>query len=163
MPFKKIFIHAVWATHRRKPFLNTRELRKIVWDHIRSNARTKQIYLHAVGGYVDHCHCLISMEAAQRLSDIVKLIKGESSHWINEQRLCGEPFRWQESFAAFSVSPWNRRIVTRYIARQEIHHGRNSLIDYIEDPNLLAADLNPPQGDDLNPPQGDDLNPPEGE
>jgi putative transposase len=74
------------------------------------------------------------------------MIKGESSFWINENRLCRQLFSWQESYAAFSVTPWHHRRVSRYIYKQESHHGGNRVVPYIEGLENLAADLNPPQG-----------------
>jgi len=64
MPKVKIYIHAVWSTKERFPFLSTLELRKIMWDHIKCNAKKKDIYLDVVNGYAEHCHCLISLGVA---------------------------------------------------------------------------------------------------
>ena len=43
MPFIKIYIHLVWSTKNRKPFLNTIESRKLVWNNIKENAKEKNI------------------------------------------------------------------------------------------------------------------------
>lgn len=44
MPFIKIWIHAVWSTYNREPFLNE-EVRPKVFEHIKENAKSKGIYL----------------------------------------------------------------------------------------------------------------------
>jgi REP element-mobilizing transposase RayT len=46
----------------------------------------KEIFLDTINGYNDHIHCLLSMSSTQTASGIVKLLKGASSRWINEQR-----------------------------------------------------------------------------
>nr|WP_245574891.1 transposase [Aequorivita capsosiphonis] len=42
--------------------------------------KRKNIWLDSVGGYSDHAHCLISLGRNQSMSEVVQLIKGESSH-----------------------------------------------------------------------------------
>ena len=56
MPFVKVYIHFVWSTKNRYPFLDSKQLRLKVWNHIRENARGKNIFIDFVNGYSDHCH-----------------------------------------------------------------------------------------------------------
>ena len=49
-------------------------------------------------------------------------IKGESSHWLNEQKLLKAKFNWQRGFSVFSVSESNVKKVRNYIKNQEEHH-----------------------------------------
>jgi REP element-mobilizing transposase RayT len=93
-----------------------------MWTHIRENAPRKSIQVDFIGGYHDHCHCLISLGADQKMSDIMRLIKGESAFWINQQRLIGGKFAWQEEYYACSVSPRGVNSVREYIRNQEEHH-----------------------------------------
>src|SRR6267378_848593 len=86
MPFVKVWIHFVWSTKNREPFL-TDGIRQKVFQHVRENASEKEIYLDTIGGYVDHVHCLISLGTDQTIEKIMQLIKGESSFWINKNRL----------------------------------------------------------------------------
>ena len=67
MPFTKVYIHFVWSTKGRFPFLNSADLRKKVWNHIRENATSKGIFLDFVSGYDDHCHCLVSLGIDQTI------------------------------------------------------------------------------------------------
>ena len=79
MPYIKVYIHFVWSTKNRYPFLSTIEARQLVWKHIKDNANSKGIYIDYVNGFEDHCHCLISMGFNQNIEKIMQLIKGESS------------------------------------------------------------------------------------
>ena len=63
------------------------------------------------------------MPAALPLAKAVQELKGNSSRWLNE-RVSG--FAWQEGYAAFSVSPSNKRAVISYIANQARHHEERS-------------------------------------
>jgi REP element-mobilizing transposase RayT len=122
MPFIKINIHFVWSTKEREPFLTTQEIRQIVWQHIRENAKLKGIYIDVVNGYSDHCHSLVSLGIDQTISKIMQLIKGESSFWINRQNLCNKKFEWQDEYFAVSVSESMLGRVRNYILNQEEHH-----------------------------------------
>ena len=58
MSFVKVWIHFVWATKNRAPLLSN-SIRPKVFQHIRENAKLKEIHLDFIGGYTDHVHCLI--------------------------------------------------------------------------------------------------------
>ena len=122
MPFVQVYIHFVWSTKNRTPFLNTSDLRKTFWEHIKDNAKKKQIFIDTINGYHDHCHTLISLGIDQTISKIMQLVKGESSFWINKNKLCKQKFEWQDEYFAVSVSPSNIQAVRDYIKGQEQHH-----------------------------------------
>ncbi len=121
MPYLKIWIHLVWATKRRQPLL-TSDIRLTVFNHIQENAKLKNIHLDFINGFSDHVHCLISMSAKQNIAEIIQLIKGESSYWINKSNLTKTRFEWQDDYYAVSVSHSAVNKVRDYIKNQEIHH-----------------------------------------
>ena len=126
MSFIKVYIHFVWSTKNRYPYLNSKELRSKVWSHIRENAQEKGIFVDFVNGYSDHCHCLVSMGVDQTIQKVIQLIKGESSFWINKNKLTTEKFEWQDEYFAVSVSESGIDRVRDYIKRQEEHHSRKT-------------------------------------
>ena len=126
MPFIKVYIHFVWSTKNRYPFLDTKEKRQAVWHHIKENAHKKGIFIDFVNGHADHCHCLVSLGADQTIQKIVQLIKGESSYWINKQGIVKGRFEWQDEYFAVSVSESMIEIVRDYIRNQEEHHQKKT-------------------------------------
>jgi REP element-mobilizing transposase RayT len=122
MPFTTVYIHFVWSTKDRQPFLDSPELRRKVWDHIKENAKQKGIFIDTINGYEEHCHCLVSLGIEQTMSKIMQLIKGESSFWINKNHLCKRKFEWQDEYFASSVSQSMLGRVRNYIRNQEEHH-----------------------------------------
>ena len=126
MPFIKIYIHLVWSTKNRYPFLKTKEIRQMLWQHIKQNAQDKGIFIDFINGYEDHCHCLISLNGDQSIQKIVQLTKGESSYWVNKQNLCPEKFEWQDEYFAVSVSESIIDKVREYIKNQEEHHSKKT-------------------------------------
>lgn len=133
MPFVKVYIHFVWSTKNRHPFLSTHDLRKTMWQHIHENARKKDIYIDFISGYSDHCHCLVSLGVEQTIKEIAQLIKGESSFWINKQQLCESKFIWQDDYFAVSVSESIIEKTREYIKNQEEHHKTISFMDEYND------------------------------
>ena len=121
MPFIKIWIHLIWATKNRQPYL-TKEIIPIVISHIRENAKSKGVHLDFINGCKEHLNLLISMNQEQSISKIVHLLKGESSHWINENKITGCKFGWQEEYFAASISHSEVDRVREYIINQEEHH-----------------------------------------
>lgn len=129
MPFIKVYIHFVWSTKNRFPFLNSIELRDKMWKHIKENGKEKGIFIDFVNGYNDHCHCLVSMKSDQTIQKVMQMIKGESAFWFNNQRLILEKFEWQDEYFAVSVSESIIENVRNYIRNQETHHSKKSFDD----------------------------------
>lgn len=125
MPYLKIWLHLVWSTKNRHPFLK-KEIRHKVFEHIKKNTKGKGIYLDCINGYEDHIHCLVSLSTDQTISKLLQLIKGESSFWINQQKLCSQKFEWQEEYFAVSVSHSQLQKVREYIYDQENHHQKKT-------------------------------------
>lgn len=133
MPFVKVYIHIVWSTKNRIPFLNSKDLRINLWKHIKQNASEKGIFIDVVNGYSDHCHCLISLSTNQTIEKVVQLIKGESSFWINKNNLTEEKFAWQDEYFTVSVSESMIEKVRNYIINQEKHHLTKSFSEEYEE------------------------------
>ncbi|MFC0426960.1 transposase [Chryseobacterium scophthalmum] len=126
MSYLKIYIHIVFSTKNRIPYFSTLEQHIKVWRHIKENAIEKRIFMDVVNGYSDHCHYLISLSSNQNIENIVQLIKGESSYWINKNCLTKEKFAWQEEYFAVSVSESMVEQVRNYIKNQHIHHRKKT-------------------------------------
>ena len=110
----------------------TDEIRQKVFQHIRENTTEKNIHLDFINGYKNHVHCLISLGTDQTMEKIMQLIKGESSFWINKNKLCGGRFEWQDEYFAVSVSETVVESVRNYIANQEEHHRAKSFDEEFE-------------------------------
>lgn len=129
MPYTKVYIHCVWSTKNRIPYLDSPDLRKQVWMHIKNNAVEKNIFIDHISGYADHCHCLISLGTDQTIQKTMQLIKGESSFWINKNQLTDQKFEWQDEYFAVSVSESMIHKVREYIKKQEEHHLKKTFED----------------------------------
>lgn len=84
----------------------------------------------AVGGIGDHVHMLIGLPAVRAISDVVRIVKTNSSKWIHEQ--IGQlDFAWQSGYSAFTVSASQLERVREYVNGQAEHHKSQSFDDEI--------------------------------
>jgi putative transposase len=132
MPYVRIWIHFVWATKNRVECLNE-SIRTSLYEHIKSNASEKGIYIDHINGFTDHVHNLISLGTDQTIAKIMQSIKGESSLWLNKQGFLKDKFQWQEEYFAVSVSESMVGQVRQYIRNQPEHHKHKSFQEEYEE------------------------------
>lgn len=123
MSFIHIYVHFVWSTKNREPFL-TKDIRYDVFQHIRDNAKKKNIHIDFINGYTDHVHCLVSLNDDLSIGKIAQLLKGESSFWINQNKITKTKFGWQDEYFAIGVCDDKIQIVRDCIANQDELHSK---------------------------------------
>ena len=122
MSYVKIILHCVWSTKNRQPLLSDRGQRETLFAHICANAKEKGIWVSLVGGYVDHLHLILYLGKDQIPSKILQLIKGEASHWFN-----------QDDYFTVSIGESQLTAVSNYILNQEEHHRHKSFQEEYEE------------------------------
>ncbi len=132
MSYVRMWTHLVFATKYRHPWLH-KGIRYDVHKHIAENCKEKDIFLQAVNGYTEHLHCLISLGREQSIAQVAQLIKGESSFWINKNKLTTEKFIWQDDYYAISVSDSQMKRVFNYIKNQEAHHSKKTFAEEVDE------------------------------
>jgi REP element-mobilizing transposase RayT len=80
----------------------------------------------------DHVHALIDLPTGMTIEEVAHLLKGSSSHWINEQALVNGKFAWGRGYGAFSVSQSALETVVGYINAQEEHHRAKTFTEEYE-------------------------------
>ena len=116
-----ILIHVVFGTKQRFKLLDE-TWRDELYAVMGGIAKEHKSVLLRAGGIEDHVHLFLKTHPSFAISDTVKLIKGNSSRWINEKRKIKARFEWQRGYGAFSVSESISEVVKRYIENQELHH-----------------------------------------
>jgi putative transposase len=86
----------------------------------------KGIYMKINFFNPEHVHALIDLPTSKSIEEVAKLLKGSSSHWINQQHILRGRFSWGRGYGAFSVSHSDVGRVASYIANQEKHHHKKS-------------------------------------
>ncbi len=119
--FNKIWIHAIWATKERIPLIHQRIEQKL-YQFIAGQLREQGCPVRIVNGMPDHIHCLFLLSPQKSIAEVIKQIKGSSSHFVNQANLISEKFSWQTGYAAYSVSESGVEKVFEYIKNQKSHH-----------------------------------------
>jgi len=119
--YTSILIHYIFSTKNREKII-TSELQKRLWLYMSGIARENNMKALAIGGSEDHIRLLISLPAALSIAKAIQLIKGGSSKWVHDTFPNHNYFKWQEGYAAFSVSISHVDDTTAYIKRQKEHH-----------------------------------------
>jgi len=123
--YNKIWIHTIWATKERQPFIQQRIESKI-YDHMREQLIGSGCPVRIINGMPDHVHCLFLLNPQKSIAEVIKQVKGSTSHYVNEQNIIPKKFAWQTGYAAYSVSESVVEKVFEYIRNQKQHHSRKS-------------------------------------
>jgi REP element-mobilizing transposase RayT len=121
----------IWATYNRERMLFQEPARKVS-AYLYEYARSKEIYMKINFVNPDHVHALIDLPRNLSIEEVAKLLKGSSSHWINQNRLLQGKFYWGRGYGAFSVSHSLVPEVSSYMASQEEHHKRRTFREELE-------------------------------
>ena len=123
--FTKIWIHAIWSTKDRHPFIHSNVEHKI-YHFISEQFREQGCPVSIINGMPDHVHCLFLLSPQKSIAEVIKQIKGSSSHYINQNNLIVDKFSWQTGYAAYSVSESVVDKVHNYIHNQKQHHAKKT-------------------------------------
>ena len=124
-----VYIHLVFSTKERRPFLKDRATREALHPYLGGISKTLDCPPIIVGGMEDHIHLLARFGRKITQADWVKELKRVSNLWLKEGARTYADFQWQGGYADFSVSPSNLERVKKYIANQEEHHRKLSFQD----------------------------------
>ena len=128
----EIYLHLVWATHRRKQILND-EIEGAIYRCIESEALRLDCTVLAIGGMPDHVHLLVQVPSTVSASVLAKQVKEVSSTFARDTMELEEPFRWQENYAVFSVSRSHLTRVMAYVKNQKVHHATGNVWARLEE------------------------------
>ena len=98
--YTQLYIQFVFAVQNRISLIHPQweeELFKYITGIIQ-NHKHKMI---AINGMPDHLHVFVGLHPTQSVSDLMRIMKGESSEWINSRKFVKGKFSWQEGYGAF--------------------------------------------------------------
>jgi REP element-mobilizing transposase RayT len=142
--FNKIWIHAIWSTKECQPLIS-HNLENKIYNFLYEEFVALGCPVRIINGIPDHIHSLFLLNPQKAVTDIVKYVKGSSSHTINKQNLIAKKFSWQTGYAAYSLNESQLERVFHYIRNQKQHHLKKTFLQEYEE--LLAlhglADIEP--------------------
>ena len=131
--FTAVYIHLVFSTKGRQPFLRESVTRQALHNFIGGVSKTLDCPPTLIGGTEDHVHVLAGLGRTITQADWVKELKRASNLWLKRREQAYADFQWQAGYATFSVSRSNVEKVRQYIADQEEHHRKRSFQDELRD------------------------------
>jgi putative transposase len=123
--FTQIYIHYVFSPKSRFPVL-TDDKGDIIIKYMSGICNNYDCNLVCGNVMPDHVHLLVKLSAKHAISEIAKVIKANTSRFLNTRPERTFRFEWQEGYGAFSVSHSLVKTVSDYIGNQVEHHKKNS-------------------------------------
>jgi len=132
--YTSLHCHLVFGTSKRQPLIRP-DWKEDLHAYLGGTVKGLKAFPEGVGGMPDHVHLLVGLRSTHRLSDFIRDLKTSSCVWVKEE-IGIRNFKWQEGYAAFSVSPTARHAVRNYIRKQEEHHRvksfREEILEFLE-------------------------------
>src|SRR5258708_4705187 len=119
--YTNLLYHIVFSTKDRRPLI-TRESEPQLYEYVGGIIRSMGGISLALNGTEDHLHLLTKLRPDRALSYVLRDLKANATGWMHDVFPLLSDFCWQRGYGAFTVSPSNVEVVSRYIARQKEHH-----------------------------------------
>lgn len=126
--YTQIYIHFVFAVKYRQALISNaweEELHKYITGIVQGNGHK----LIAINNGFDHMHLFAGLNPKQSISDLMQVVKGDSSEFVNKKKFTSKHFQWQGGYGAFSNSHSQIDSVVKYIMNQKEHHAIKSYKD----------------------------------
>ena len=140
--YTQIYIQLVFATKGREIKIRP-EFRDEIEKYITGIFTNKEQKIIAIYLNPDHIHIFFSYKNLKiGIPDLVKVVKTESTNFINAKKMVQGKFYWQEGYGAFSYAKSQKEAVTKYILNQEEHHKKRNFKDeYLDLLNKFEIDF----------------------
>ena len=120
--YTKVWLHIIWGTLKRDKVILNKDSRIKISSYFYQYTKDKSVYMNINYVNSDHVHVLVDFPTNISLENLLQLLKGSSSHWINQKNIVPGKFAWARGYSIFSVSHYNIEKVKSYIANQHKHH-----------------------------------------
>ena len=121
-----LLTHIVFSTKDRIALITENQMRDRLYSYISAIINKKFGFTKKINGTADHVHVLLDIKTSFSISEIVRVVKSNSSKWINDNFNLVNNFAWQVGYGAFAVSMSNEEKIVQYINNQEKHHEKFS-------------------------------------
>ena len=138
-----LLMHVIFSTKNRLKLILD-DWQAELFAYMGGTVHEHKASLLDAGGIEDHVHLLLRIHPSFAIADTVRLIKSNSSRWINDERKINGKFEWQKGYGVFSVSQSGRDTLTEYIRDQRNHHASQTFEqEYLRTLELHRVEYNP--------------------
>ena len=138
MPYWRLFYHIVWSTKYRLPLIEP-AWEADLYGYMWGKATALECIPYAINGTPDHTHVVISIPPKLAVPTLIGRLKGSSSHRLNTMFVSNQAFAWQAEYSAFTFSEKALPSIVKYVENQKKHHAQRTLIDTMEDFDLVHS------------------------
>lgn len=119
--YTELYMHLIWGTWDRLPLI-TVDVEAKLYAAMNAKIQDLKCELVAIGGIDQQVHLLIRLHPMIAISDLVKEIKGSSSHFMTHVLAPNGFFKWQGSYSAFTLRKSDAPQLIAHIDNQKQHH-----------------------------------------
>ena len=126
--YTQLYVHCVFAVKYRAAMLHSHwedRLRSYIIAIVQNNKHK----MLAINNMPDHLHMFVGLNPSQSISDMMQVVKEDSSKWINQEKLTKQRFHWQDGYGAFTHSRSQIDTVVKYIHNQQDHHRKITFLE----------------------------------
>ena len=131
MPYFRLYYHFIWATRNREPLV-TPAIEESLYGYVIGKIDHLQCFFHTIGGIENHIHLVVSIPPTIAVAPFIKIIKGSSSHFVNEKLAPTNAFGWQHGYGAFTIDHIDLKTIVNYVRNQKTHHQQGTTIANLE-------------------------------
>ena len=124
--YSQIYIQVIFAVKFRENKISEEikdELEKYICG-IFNNKKQKVLAIYANPDHIHIFFCYRNLNIS--IPDLMKVVKVESTNFINENKFLRSRFSWQEGYGAFSYSKSQKENVIKYVLNQKEHHQKQN-------------------------------------
>ena len=128
MSYIRHYYHIVFTPKHRQPLISE-NVEKTVYHLIYNLIMKYDGYVYRINGMADHIHILASFPPKTPHSEIIKIIKQETSKGIKSLGIIPKWNGWEEGYASFTCGFREIETIKEYIMNQKQHHASVGFID----------------------------------
>jgi putative transposase len=119
--YTQLQIHFVFAVKWRLAVID-QAWEERLHQYITAIVQNNDHKMLAINSAYDHTHFVAGINPKQSISDLLELVKGDSSEFINTHKFTRRKFNWQSGYGAFSISRSHLDKAVKYVHNQKIYH-----------------------------------------
>lgn len=123
--YTQLYAQIIFSPKGRQNLIHDR-IKIQIHKYISGIVKNQNQKLMIINGMPDHIHMFVGFSPDIALSDLIGVIKSNTTNYINDQKLILGKFSWQRGFGAFTYSKSQVPDVISYIQNQEQHHRKKT-------------------------------------
>ena len=137
--YSRCWLHLIWETLNREKLLN-KEAAARLSRYLTDYADSKGVYMKINYVNADHVHMLVDLPTSLSIEELIQLLKGSSSHWVNANNILPGSLSGAEATVLFRCrSPTSHRLAPTLRGRRNIIGCARSPMSFVNSLNAMAC------------------------